>query len=230
MPSGTILTPGDYSGFNNTSAVPAGGIAVDGAGRLNLQSSWQTQVQEFTLANPGVYTLVFLWRNDPSGGSQPPAAIDNVSLQLNTCPRVEDLDTVDVASTQVTFDWTDMAGASAWQVRYTDDNTVATTIANAHPFTLAGLTNMTGYTITVRPICSIGDTGAWSLPLNVITGMCDNPIVVGFDTINGTTYNTPVNNLYKYTLSETIIDSAELAGMTSITAIAYNYRCNTFFI
>ncbi len=223
VPASTVLTPGTYSGFNNTSTVPEGGIAIDGGGRLNLHNTWQTQVEEFTLANPGVYTLVFLWRNDPSGGSQPPAAIDNVSLQFNTCPRVEDLDTVDVASTQVTFDWTDMAGASSWQVRFSDGSTVATTIANAHPFTLAGLTNMTGYTITVRPICSIGDTGAWSLPLNVITGMCDNPIVVGFDTINGTTYNTPVNNLYKYTLSETIIDSAELAGMTTISAIAYNY-------
>jgi hypothetical protein len=90
VPAGTNIIAGDYSGFNNgeapTGALPTGGIALDGGGRLNLQTSWQTQVNEVTITTPGTYKLVFMWRNDGSVYNNPPAAIDNVSIAAGDEP------------------------------------------------------------------------------------------------------------------------------------------------
>jgi hypothetical protein len=46
---------------------------------LNLSSSWQRREIQLP-AMSGTKRLVFSWRNDGSGGSNPPAAIDNVSI------------------------------------------------------------------------------------------------------------------------------------------------------
>ncbi len=476
VPASTQLIPGDYSGFNNTDAMPAGGIAVDGAYRLNLDSTWSTQVTEFQVTNADVYKLVFLWRTDASGGTQPPAAIDNVSLVVNTCPRVTDVialpsaNSIDLSwtpgstetswqvtvgttttvvntpaytatgltpdsdytvsiraicgagdtsfavtdvyhtpcsavslpfsenfdalttgnatsnltvvpdcwnyiltgsasyqaasyfpgvyysssyshsgsycyrlygegyhmlppmptsldSLQLTFwdyttasyyglevgvmegntfvpvqtistptstrtehtvyfgsytgssriiafrnfyttsttsnysyhyiddvqvdylpscapvydihavsagvdnivvDWSDMtAGVSQWQVRYGVGNNTTTINATSHPVTISGLDSLTTYQVSVRPICSATDTGDWSAPVSLGTEMCDNASVAYTGQATGTANCTPVNNFYKYSLSETIIDSAELAGIGDISAIAYSYAHTT---
>ncbi len=476
VPASTQLIPGDYSGFNNTDAMPAGGIAVDGAYRLNLDSTWSTQVTEFQVTNADVYKLVFLWRTDASGGTQPPAAIDNVSLVVNTCPRVTDVialpsaNSIDLSwtpgstetswqvtvgttttvvntpaytatgltpdsdytvsiraicgagdtsfavtdvyhtpcsavslpfsenfdalttgnatsnltvvpdcwnyiltgsasyqaasyfpgvyysssyshsgsycyrlygegyhmlppmptsldSLQLTFwdyttasyyglevgvmegntfvpvqtistptstrtehtvyfgsytgssriiafrnfyttsttsnysyhyiddvqvdylpscapvydihavsagvdnivvDWSDMtAGVSQWQVRYGVGSNTTTINATSHPVTISGLDSLTTYQVSVRPICSATDTGDWSAPVSLGTEMCDNASVAYTGQATGTANSTPVNNFYKYSLSETIIDSAELAGIGDISAIAYSYAHTT---
>lgn len=56
---------------------------LNNTARFNLQSNWQTAV--ITLANATysgqVKRIYFLWRNDGSGGSTPPGAIDNVCIQ-----------------------------------------------------------------------------------------------------------------------------------------------------
>ncbi len=67
-------------------APPAGWIDVVG-GKLNLQSSWQSHYLEFNVTTAGAYKLVFFWGNDGSSGSTPPAAVDNIVLELPTCPR-----------------------------------------------------------------------------------------------------------------------------------------------
>ena len=68
VPAGTTIEAGGYSGFDNgvapSGALPVGGIPLDGQGRLNLQTSWQTVVTEFSITIPGTYKLVFMWRND----------------------------------------------------------------------------------------------------------------------------------------------------------------------
>ena len=56
---------------------------------LNSNSNFTTQ--NYTLnATPyagGTMRLVFEWRNNNTAGNQPPAAIDNVKLDLITCPK-----------------------------------------------------------------------------------------------------------------------------------------------
>ncbi len=477
VPATTILTPGDYSGFNNESAMPAGAIALDGGYRMNLQTNWQTRVDEFPITTAGTYKLVFMWRNDPSVYNLPPAAIDNVQLIINSCPVISNVsatllsdtisltwtpggsetswevavgNTVDVVTTpsytasgltpntdytvriraicgagdtsmaytetfhtpctsaslpysenfdsyttsttaatgvavncwdyimtgtatyqtgsylpqiyysstyahsgsysyrlygegyhmlppmptdlsdlqltfwdyttstsyglevgvmeghtfvpvqtittptsthqqhtvyfgaytgtsriiafrnhyttstttyysyhyldnvevdylptcppvvgihavsagvdNITVDWVDQATSTmAWQIRYGRSGSTATTTVSttSHPFTISGLDTLTTYTFSVRPICSASDTGTWSQTTALATEMCDNAVAATTGAATGTGYYTPLNNYYNYTLTETIIDSAELDGIGDISAIAYSYAYTT---
>ncbi len=90
-PASATLTPGQNplgttaSSAFDSEAPPAGWI--DLGGRFNLQSSWQSHFFEFAIATSGDYKLVFFWGNDGSSGDNPPAAVDNIVLAANTCPR-----------------------------------------------------------------------------------------------------------------------------------------------
>lgn len=49
-------------------------------GTLNLQTTWQSAIIGLA-AFSGAQRLIFTWQNDGSGGTQPPIAIDNISLE-----------------------------------------------------------------------------------------------------------------------------------------------------
>ena len=53
-----------------------------------------------------------------------------------------------------------------------------------------------------------------------------NPLI-GDTTSTTTSYYTPVNNYYKYTLTETIIDAAEIGGPMTINSISYYFNYST---
>ena len=229
VPAGTVLTPGDYSGFDNTAAVPAGGVALDGGARLNLQDTWQTVSQEFDITTPGTYSMVFLWRNDGSVYNQTPAAIDNVSVIANTCPRVQGLASTTTGTTYITINWTDVATPTAWQVRYgvNGDTTSTLLSVTSHPVTISGLTAQTTYSFTVRPICSGDDTGAWCPTTYIATGFCDGATeAINYDpsaTATTSTYGPIGYSLYNYSYVQTIIDSADMASIAGdITGFAFN--------
>ena len=160
VPASVNIVAGGYCGFDNASAMPAGSIALDGGYRQNLQTSWQTQVTEFTLSGEGSYNLVFLWRNDGSVYNLPPAAIDNVSLMLNTCPMPTNITASNLTQTSVDFTWTEPGSASQWEYQLDNGTPIATTSNNC---SLTGLTANTPYAFRVRSICGAGDTSFWAV-------------------------------------------------------------------
>ena len=158
VPASTDITAGEYNGFNNSSAVPTGGIALDGAQRLNLVSTWQTRSGTFHITTPGTYMWVFMWRNDLSGGTQPPAAIDNVRLTHNTCPQVSNLTASNITSSSVTLSWTAGSSETMWIV--SDGTNLYPTTATT--YTITGLQANTEYSLNVAPVCSGADTGMFT--------------------------------------------------------------------
>ena len=69
------------------SALPTGWIAIDG-GYKNLNSNWNSVGRQFTVPSNGEYYFAFLWKNNASLGTQPPAAIKNVRVSApNTIER-----------------------------------------------------------------------------------------------------------------------------------------------
>ena len=66
--SGQTTFPSGYSQF------------IVGAGINQSGGNWVTITTDFTISTAGVYYLVIAWKNDTSGGTQPPASIDNVSV------------------------------------------------------------------------------------------------------------------------------------------------------
>ena len=87
------------------------------------------------------------------------------------------------------------------------------------------LTPLTAYDFYIRPVCSADDTARWEFPTTLTTGLCDDNEIfaVGSATSSGTAYYAPVNNFYKYTLSEVIVDSTEIGEERDIDYIGYFY-------
>ena len=118
-----VLAPGDVEftagslpsdvGFKT---LPDNWIALDGGQQLNLQDGWQSQTAEANIS--GTYTMVFIWRNDSSGGNQPPAAIDNISISYMTCPRPTNLTASNVAGRTAALTWTENGTAANWVLQY----------------------------------------------------------------------------------------------------------------
>ena len=84
------------------------------------------------------------------------------------------------------------------------------------------------YDIYARGICNSTDTGRW-ISITLQTDLCPNldEVIIGNVSSSSTSYNAPVNNFYRYTLSETIIDASELANTTTIEYLGYYYDYST---
>ena len=160
------------------------------------------------------------------------AYVDDFTLDyIPTCVAPRDVHASDATTTTLTVDWTDITPAMSWDVEYgpqgyTRGSSAGTALTTTiHPLMLTGLDSLSSYDIYVRPICGMDDTGRWSAATTLTTTMCDNfdGFTIGSASSGGTTYYAPLNNFYNYTLTETIIDSAEIGGPMDIEYIGYYY-------
>ena len=156
--------------------------------------------------------------------------LDDIEVSyLPTCVPVYNVDAVAASISSIDVDWSDNCTAQEWQVRYAKVGTTASTTitTTVHPVTITGLDTLSQYNVEVRPICSAGDTADWSDAVVLLTSLCDNSELVSTGAATGTGNVLPVNNYYKYSLTETIIDSAELGGPKEFNAISYSYKYAT---
>ena len=155
-------SPSDFG----TTTLPTGWIALDGGSKLNLKSDWQSYVSsEIEIATAGSYMMVFAWRDDTSIGTNPPAAIDNVSIEMVTCHTPTGLAVNESAttSTSVELSWTENGEATAWQIELTDEeDNVEIIDADSNPFTLTELTHESMYAARVRAYCDEDNQSRWS--------------------------------------------------------------------
>lgn len=123
VPAGTLFNPGyNPSGTTTTSSyfntTPQGWIALDNGSGLSNVTEWQSFDSDFEIPEHGEYYLLFYWLNDGSGGAQPPAAVDNISVSLRGCPTVEGLTVERVTTSSITLEWTNNALAEKYIVEY----------------------------------------------------------------------------------------------------------------
>ena len=89
VPSSEELTAGTAPSNFSYNGLPTGWKALDGGGKLNLQSDWQNKSVDVTIESAGSYQVVFAWKNDGSGGTTTPAAaIDNFKI-IGAAPVLE---------------------------------------------------------------------------------------------------------------------------------------------
>ena len=161
VPDSIELTAGTSLSGLSATALPAAwnAIALDGASKLNLVTAWQTQICREVAVPAGTYKVVLLWRDDTSGGSQTPAAVDNFSITKITCKAVSELAVSNITASSATIGWT--AGdeeQDAWQIAYSCDpefDLAEATLydAAANTYALAELITDTLYTVYVRANC-----------------------------------------------------------------------------
>jgi len=183
----------DYWSGNN----PSGWISLDESHSLNQVSSWQSQT--LTASVPaGTYNLVFMWANDGSGGSQPPASIDNISITQITCPVVSNLEASNITTTSADITWTERGTATAWDVVFSAEELGDTQLAAATPeyvdaasYQATELTQNTPYYIYVRARCSAEDQSEWvALQFRTECGENAIPYTQNFNDYAATGYST----------------------------------------
>ena len=174
---------GGTSAYSYTTATPAGWI--DLGGKMNGSSSWQTAVATPSLA-AGDYILVFMWANDGSGGSQAPAAIDNILITPLTCPAPMALVVDDLTAHEITVSWSPSGSESDWVILVNDslvDGVTDTT------YTISSLESYTQYSIAVAAVCATDDTSYFTSAVSARTlASCPWPTgltadYIGTDTI-----------------------------------------------
>jgi len=214
---GVMTDPNDITSFVGVDTVTITG------------TTWQNvEVPLALYAGTGQYVAVKADR--PSSSWY--AYVDDFTLDyIPTCIAPRDVHATAATTSTITIDWTDITSAYEWQIEYgpqgyTRGSAAGTAMTvTAHPVMLTGLDTLTNYDVYVRPICSVGDTARWYYPTPMITAMCDNTMTVDIGSTSSatTTYYAPLNNYYNYTLTETIIDSAEIGGPMDIEYIGYYY-------
>ncbi|MDY0932243.1 fibronectin type III domain-containing protein [Chryseobacterium sp. CFBP8996] len=136
--------------------LPAPGTLITaGAGRVslgqyNLQGTWQSYSNSnLNLTNfaNSVMRLVFQWRNDGGGGTQPSIAIDNIVLRV--CSNATPVVTVVPASithNAANLTWPQDIGGASYVIRYRPLGTGSAWLPSTGPITVAAVTTATnGY-------------------------------------------------------------------------------------
>lgn len=178
VPGDVDFTAGSLPSGLTYSATPSSWIALDGGHQLDLSSDWQTQTAEATVS--GTYTLVFVWRNDSSGGDQSPAAIDNINISYMTCPRPTNLTASNITGRTATLSWTENGTATDWVLQYATNNSftenlVETSTSSTASMEITGLSSETTYYARVKAILG-NQESSWSDACNFTTiATCEKP-------------------------------------------------------
>ena len=144
--------------------------------------------------------LVFAWKNDGSGGTQPGAIISNLSISAVSCPSPENLMVTSLDSHSADIAWDDNS-APSWTVEYGEHgfglgNGTEITVSGTPEASLSNLNAQTAYDVYVRANCSDGEVSlnaftTFTTPCEPLTTL---PFAENFDSIPGTTSGS-TNNL-----------------------------------
>ena len=166
---------------------------------------------------------------NPMDGIGSPNFIDDLLIEeLPDCMPVANIVSPSQSTTSLNIDWTDVTTALDWEIEYGpagftqgEGITITTT---SHPVTITGLDTLSTYDFYVRAHCSDTGYSDWSAPVQFSTTFCEDALSFSTGNGNGTSYYMPVSTFFEYSLTEFIIDSAELAGIGNISAIAFFYN------
>ena len=166
---------------------------VDLGGKMNLQTSWQTLTATPSLT-AGSYVLIFMWANDASSGTTPPAAVDNIVFTQLSCPQPTALTVTGITATDATLTWTAGGSETEWEMSINGGAWESV----YSPVLLDTLTANTPYNVRVRAICGYDDTSfVTATDFRTMCTLIDSlPYTENFDGVTGaTTTSVAVNNL-----------------------------------
>ncbi|NCC17309.1 MAG: hypothetical protein EOM29_00005, partial [Bacteroidia bacterium] len=181
--------------YYSTSSYSQGALLINGNPYFNNPSN-SNNINNHYIEIPSqgeagtIKRLVFVWRNDGSGGTQPPVSIDNISITALTC-SAPIITASSVSQNDITLSWTPSTSDIGWTIFYKEstdtDYDSSNYITTPPPYVLSGLTVNTVYNIYIKTDCGSDLSNASNI-LNVQT-LCD-PIISLPYTENFDSYGT----------------------------------------
>jgi hypothetical protein len=162
---GTEAITADSTGTN----WPTGWVRLHDREKLTDSETWQTTPEKtITIATAGEYYVVLRWCQNYAGGTNPPAAVDNIRITRMYCVNdVTGLTASHFTPTTTTLNWDNDSGVSGWQVAYSTNANFpegGTTVVdvNTNSYNMTNLTAGTTYYARVRTYCGSADGyGEW---------------------------------------------------------------------
>ena len=131
-----------------------GGATETGDSTMNYVLEWTTYEGTATIADTGLYNIVFVWRNSGHGETPLAGAIDNVWFGLNTCAAAEGLQIDHLTYDSVILSWTPTGTATQWIVGIEGLGEFLTTNTT---YTMTGLQTGVTYSAYVQASCGNAD-------------------------------------------------------------------------
>ena len=236
-PATVSFTPGSAMPLGSgtyaaaTAPVPADWVELTGKTSspytLSQSNNWNNVTVTFSLAATGNYYFVLMWSNDGSGGTNPPAAVDNVQIARLSCPAPQNIVIDNLTSSSATIQWTPAGSESEWEVIV--DGTA--TIVSSPSIAVSNLESLMNYNVSIRAICGEGDT-SFATVGTFTTDICDNMVYAeNWDSTmsaGNTTYGPIGYSLYNYSYVQTIIDSSYMATLNGMDITAMSFNVGSF--
>lgn len=159
-----------------TSGVPSGTALLD---NMTDYSGWSHADLVLPNVSGQAKKIVFYWINDNYLFINPPAAVDNITINGNTCARPSLLTALDVQSDEVTLHWQENAIATSWNVYYSPIGAETMTGVIVYDTTIVTLQNLipnTDYLCFVTANCDEDEESNHSNPLVFRTSCSSNGI------------------------------------------------------
>jgi hypothetical protein len=123
--------------------------------------------------------IIFAWTNDFTGGVNPPAAIDNLSIQGLNCRTPNNITASEITPFTARLSWSG-ASIGTYNVKYgyvgTADSTLQTAIvSNDTTIVLTGLTSESNYVFYVKTDCGDGTSSLWASAQFTTAISCPKP-------------------------------------------------------
>ena len=154
---------------NGHTETPDGWIDINN-GRMNQAGREWMHADKTMIIEPGLYYLVFYWRNDDGAGDNPPAAVDNIRIVKITCPSVTNIAASDITIESATLTWTEIGSAESWDIIVSETELSDTDLETYNNFTTVsspsysatGLEQAHTYYVYVRAACSSDEKSEWA--------------------------------------------------------------------
>ena len=130
-------------------------------GRIFNQSTftadptWQNAIITLNDVQNTTKKLVFYWYNDGSGGNNPPAAIDNITIA--ECVAPSDVVVSNITANTADLVWNDLGGSNTWTVEYKKANEESWTTVSGQTTTAYAFEDLrpnTSYDVRVVGNCN----------------------------------------------------------------------------
>lgn len=212
------------TGFAGTT-LPEGCIAIDNSQALNQSETWQTLTSDEVTVPAGTYYLAFAWKWDVSGGSDPAAAVDNISITKVLCgkPGTPTIEKANITATSAEIAWVCDPEQTSWILAmdtiadFNKDSVELQTVVTTNPYLVENLLPEHTYYVYVRANCG-DDFSAWSARASFktakacqkpdgldVTAITDSSAVITWNTYGQTEFilTYGIGNAYEDTVNVT---------------------------